>query len=131
MCPSVSVLRKIGDHVGTIQEAIAANRDGNNINTIVKRKVTALASYIQQVAKEAQETTKETKAADTGDEEGSWRKETEEIYPLRALIFFVHPRIHIIHNTYYYWYNKSYMAKGLNKHGTKIVYHCSLYIGPF
>ena len=79
MCPSVSVLRKIGDHVGTIQEAIAANRDGNNINTIVKRKVTALASYIQQVAKEAQETTKETKAADTGDEEGSWRKETEEV----------------------------------------------------
>ena len=87
MCPSVSVLRKIGDHVGAIQEAIAANRDGNNINTIVKRKVTALASYIQQVAKEAQETTKETKAADTGDEEGSWRKETEEVYPLRALIF--------------------------------------------
>ena len=46
MCPSVSVLRKIGNHVGTIQEAIAANRDGNNINTIVERKVTALASYI-------------------------------------------------------------------------------------
>ena len=83
MCPSVSVLRKIGNHVGAIQEAIAANRDGNNINTIVKRKVTALASYIQQVAKETQETTKETKATDTG----SWRRETEEDYPLRALIF--------------------------------------------
>ena len=87
MHPSVSVLRKIGDHVGTIQEAIAANRDGNNINIIVERKVTALASYILQVAKEAQETTKETKATDTGDEEGSWRRETEEVYPLRALMF--------------------------------------------
>ena len=87
MHPSVSVLRKIGDHVGAIHEAIAANRDGNNINTIEERKVTALASYIQQVAKEAQETTKETKATDTGDEEGSWRREKEEVYPLRVLIF--------------------------------------------
>ena len=87
MCPSVSVLRKIGDHVSSIQEAITTNRDRKNINTIVKRKVVALASYIWQAAEEAQETTKESKATDTRDEEGRWRKETEEVYTLRALIF--------------------------------------------
>ena len=37
--------------------------------------------------REAQETTKESKATDTGDEEGRCRREIEEVYPLRALTF--------------------------------------------
>ena len=37
--------------------------------------------------RKAQETTKESKATDTGDEEGRWRREIEEVYPLRALTF--------------------------------------------
>ena len=68
-----------------IQEVIAHNY--NSINGIIEGKVTALASYIWQVAKEAHETTKESKATDTGDDQGRREKRNRKVYPLRALIF--------------------------------------------
>ena len=37
--------------------------------------------------KEAEETTKEFKATNTGDAGGRLRRETEEVYPKRSLIF--------------------------------------------
>ena len=43
---AASVLWRIGDHVGAIQETIAASRDGSNVKTTLERRVAALAKYI-------------------------------------------------------------------------------------
>ena len=44
--PTISVLRKIGDHVAEIQATIAENSDQTNANSAVARRVAALAKYL-------------------------------------------------------------------------------------
>ena len=103
----VSILTGLSEHVKDIQASI--DMDNEATPYVIRSSIRSIANYlrllrnipdpVQQIddndqkkdkcavlplheGKEAEEPTRRSKATDTEDGEGSWRKETEEVYPL-------------------------------------------------
>ena len=107
-----SILTGLSEHVNDIQASIYLDNEATP--HVIRSSIRSIANYlrmlrnipdpVQQIndndqkkdkcavlplheGKEAEEPTRRSKTTDTEEGEGRWRKETEEVYPLRALTF--------------------------------------------